>query len=50
MRVRWFRAWIVAVGLAALGYAQAQPSETVNAAKAGETTAQYELGKAYLYG
>ena len=50
MRMRWPCAWVISAWLAVWGCAQAQSSETLNAAQAGDVAAQYELGKAYLYG
>ena len=50
MLARWSGALVLSAWLSVWGCAQAQPSEMVNAAKTGDVAAQYELGKAYLYG
>ncbi len=44
MRVRWFHVGVLSACLAAALGAQAQPSETVSAAEAGQPVAQFELG------
>lgn len=50
MRVRWFHVGVLSACLAAALGAQAQPSETVSAAEAGQPVAQFELGSIYFNG